>query len=96
MREIEANPVLATVNRQGFFNSVNILHSVPRFNNPTGTFDNDQYLLTFYFESGVSAASFVNQLAAILAAANPQVEIENFSANGVSDCYSTTTTTTQP
>jgi len=87
MREIEANPVLATVDRQGFYNSVNILHSVPRFNNPTGTFDNDQYLLTFYFEDGINAASFVDQLAAILAAANPQVEVEHFSANGVDDCW---------
>jgi hypothetical protein len=87
MREIEANPVLATVDRQGFFNSVNILHSVPRFNNPTGTFDNDQYLLTFYFEDGINAASFVDQLAAILAAANPQVTIEEFTANGVGDCW---------
>ena len=26
----------------------NILHSVPRFNNPSGTFDNDQYLLQIY------------------------------------------------
>jgi hypothetical protein len=94
MREIEANPVLESVDRQGFYNSVNILHSVPRFNNPTGTFDNDQYLLTFYFESGVDASSFVSQLAAILAAANPQVTIENFAANGISGCYSTTTTTT--
>jgi hypothetical protein len=24
-----------------------LLHSVPRFNNPTGTFDNDRYLLEF-------------------------------------------------
>ena len=87
MREIEANPVLAAVDRQGFYNSVNILHSVPRFNNPTGTFDNDQYLLTFYFDAGVDATSFINQLQAILTAANPQVTIEHFSANGVNDCY---------
>jgi hypothetical protein len=87
MREIEANPVLAAVNRQGFYNSVNILHSVPRFNNPTGTFDNDQYLLTMYFEDGISANTFVTQLASILAAANPQVTVENFSANGVDDCF---------
>jgi hypothetical protein len=92
MREIEANPVLATVNRQGFYNSVNILHSVPRFNNPTGTFDNDQYLLTFYFESGVSAAAFVTQLQAVLDACSCGVDIEFFSANGISNCYSSTTT----
>lgn len=94
MREIEANPVLAEVDRQGFYNSVNILHSVPRFNNPTGTFDNDQYLLTFYFDSGVSAAALVSQLQDILDYCCPGLEIEHFSANGVSNCFEITTTTT--
>lgn len=94
MREIEANPVLSTVNRQGLYNSVNILHSVPRFNNPTGTFDNDQYLLTFYFESGVDASAFVNQLQDILDFCCPGLAIEHFSANGTSGCYIVPTTTT--
>lgn len=94
MREIEANPVLAAVDRQGFYNSINILHSVPRFNNPTGTFDNDQYLLTFYFEAGIDASSLVNQLQDILDFCCPGLQIENFSANGVSDCFAVTTTTT--
>jgi hypothetical protein len=98
MREIEANPVLAAVDRQGFYNSINILHSVPRFNNPTGTFDNDQYLLTFYFESGVDASALEAQLQDILDFCCPGLQIEHFSANGVDDCYNvpTTTTTTQP
>ena len=29
-----------------FYTTYGILHSVPRFNNPTGVFDNDQYLIT--------------------------------------------------
>lgn len=29
-----------------FYTAYGILHSVPRFNNPTSTFDNDQYLIT--------------------------------------------------
>lgn len=33
------------INRQGLYTTYNIQHSVPRFNNPSGTFDNDQYLL---------------------------------------------------
>ena len=93
MREIEANPVLASVDRQGFYNSINILHSVPRFNNPTGTFDNDQYLLTFYFDAGVDASALITQLQSILDFCCPGLQIENFSANGVDDCYLTTTTT---
>jgi hypothetical protein len=80
MREIEANPVLATVDRNSFFNSINILHSVPRFNNPTGTFDNDQYLLTIYLEEGANATTFINQLQAILDHCCPGLEIEQYCA----------------
>ena len=31
------------------YTEYNILHSVPRFNNPTGVFDNDQYMITMVF-----------------------------------------------
>jgi hypothetical protein len=31
------------------YTEYNVLHSVPRFNNPTGVFDNDQYLITIVF-----------------------------------------------
>ena len=33
------------VNRNALYTRYYILHSVPRFNNPTGVFDNDRYLL---------------------------------------------------
>jgi len=39
------------------YDSVFIQHSVPRFNNPTGTFDNDQYLLEIVFPTGVASAT---------------------------------------
>lgn len=49
MREIEANPsvldMMSVANRNKLYNKLCILHSVPRFNNPTGVFDNDQYLI---------------------------------------------------
>jgi hypothetical protein len=93
MREIEANPVLETVDRAGFYNSINILHSVPRFNNPTGTFDNDQYLITIYFPAFVCAQTFVNQLQEILDYCCPGLEIENFTAGDNSNCTCSTTTT---
>jgi hypothetical protein len=32
-----------------------LLHSVPRFNNPTGTFDNDRYLLEIITEAPIPA-----------------------------------------
>lgn len=94
MREIEANPVLASVDRNGFYNSVNILHSVPRFNNPTGTFDNDQYLITIYFPSFICASTFVTQLQSILDHCCPGLDIENFTAGDNSNCTCATTTTT--
>jgi hypothetical protein len=67
MREIEADPALATINRNGFYDQVLVLHSVPRFNNPTGTFDNDQYLLKFHVPAGVSTTALTNY---VVAAAN--------------------------
>ena len=52
MREIEQNPGLANVSRTSLYDQVMILHSVPRFNNPSGMFDNDQYLLVFHVPTG--------------------------------------------
>jgi hypothetical protein len=60
MREIEADPALATVNRNGLYDQVLILHNVPRFNNPTSTFDNDQYLLKLHVPTGTSTTSITN------------------------------------
>lgn len=52
IREIEhSDDVVDAVDRNALYVAFNILHSVPRFNNPTGTFDNDQYLYTFYVKS---------------------------------------------
>jgi hypothetical protein len=47
MREIEqGDDLISKVTRDSnLYNSFYIQHHVPRFNNPTGTFDNDQYLL---------------------------------------------------
>lgn len=67
MREIEADPALATVNRAGFYDQVMILHNVPRFNNPTSTFDNDQYLLVVHVPRGTDTTALTNF---VVAAAN--------------------------
>ena len=51
IREIEgSDDVLANINRLVNYKQYNILHSIPRFNNPTGVFDNDQYLYSIYVE----------------------------------------------
>lgn len=87
MREIEANPSLqgtaGQAIRTGLYGSINILHNVPRLNNPTGTFDNDQYLLTIYVPSGVDSTTFLNSLQEVLNCAGNGIEIENWTVGGV-------------
>ena len=53
MREIQHGDALlgcgsGAVDRTAFYACYYLQHSVPRFNNPTGVFDNDQYLYKFY------------------------------------------------
>jgi len=46
IREItQGYDILNQINRNALYTRYYLLHSVPRHNNPTGTFDNDQYLL---------------------------------------------------
>ena len=46
IREItQGYSVFNYINRNSLYTRYYILHNVPRFNNPTSTFDNDQYLL---------------------------------------------------
>jgi hypothetical protein len=76
MREIESNPALNTINRQtGLYDQVQILHSVPRFNNPTGTFDNDQYLLVFHVPQGTDTTALTTYLTTSIAAAGNTIPV---------------------
>ena len=46
IREItQGNQLISAINRNALYTKYYLLHSVPRFNNPTGVFDNDRYLL---------------------------------------------------
>ena len=46
VREItQGFDILNSVNRNALYTRYFLLHSVPRFNNPTGVFDNDRYML---------------------------------------------------
>lgn len=46
IREItQGDNILNSVNRNALYTRYYIQHSVPRFNNPSGVFDNDQYML---------------------------------------------------
>ena len=49
LREIEmSDELLAAVDRTATYKAYYIQHSVPRFNNPSGVFDNDQYVYKIY------------------------------------------------
>ena len=55
IREItQGNQIVSSVNRSGLYYRYSILHSVPRFNNPSGTFDNDQYLLEIFSQNALT------------------------------------------
>jgi hypothetical protein len=57
IREItQGNQLLSAINRSASYNRFYIQHNVPRFNNPTSTFDNDQYLLEVIVADTVTPA----------------------------------------
>lgn len=76
MREIEADPALNTVNKAGLYDQVMILHNVPRFNNPSSTFDNDQYLIVVHVPTGTSTSSITTFITASASAAGNAVSLE--------------------
>ncbi len=69
IREIEhSDDIVSAVDRSGRYVSLNLLHSVPRFNNPSGVFDNDQYLYTFYAVAGSAGETALDTLFGQIAA----------------------------
>jgi len=65
IREItQGSDILSAVNRNALYTRYYILHSVPRFNNPSGVFDNDQYLLEVITNGAI--ATFEADMAAWL------------------------------
>lgn len=54
MREIEADPMLSGITRSSLYDQLLVVHNVPRWNNPSSTFDNDQYVLQFFFTQGAT------------------------------------------
>lgn len=78
MREIEANPGLATVSRTGLYDQIMVLHNVPRLNNSSSTFDNDQYLLVINVPTGTTVTSFTTLFSSILTAAENGVTLETY------------------
>ena len=67
IREItQGNDMIGTdagqANRLGSYDRLFILHSIPRYNNPSGTFDNDQYLLEIAADAGTLAVGALKDL----------------------------------
>ena len=68
------------VDRTALYDRLMILHSIPRYNNPTGTFDNDQYLIEIAAPTGAGAA-----LNADIVALKADIE-DVLTAAGNADC----------
>lgn len=61
IREItNGTDVYATINRNLQYSRYYIQHNVPRYNNPSGVFDNDQYLLEIITPASVSVTATAN------------------------------------
>ena len=59
IREItQGNQMVNVIDRNALYTKYYLLHNVPRFNNPSGTFDNDQYLLDFIAPAMVFVTPF--------------------------------------
>jgi len=53
IREIElSDDIVGVVDRDALYNVYRLQHTVPRYNNPTGVFDNDQYVYQFFVKCG--------------------------------------------
>jgi len=50
--------VFDAIDRTSLYDRYYIQHNVPRFNNPTSTFDNDQYLLEIIVNNGANMTTF--------------------------------------
>ena len=57
IREItQGNNIYDAINRNAFYTRYVIQHSVPRYNNPSGVYDDDQYALNIYIPATTATA----------------------------------------
>ena len=58
IREItQGNQIVESIDRTGLYDIIYLQHNIPRSYNPSGVFDNDQYLLEFILPTGGALAS---------------------------------------
>jgi len=75
-RETKDQTFNTDVDRTAKYKVLNILHSVPRKSNPSGTFDNDQYLIRILFKSTFNNSALITWLNAYLTSANSGIQVE--------------------
>lgn len=78
LREILNDVNLGAVSRTDQYDQICILHNVPRFNNPSSTFDNDQYLLVINVPAGTNTNGLTNLIGDMLDLAGNGVTLETF------------------
>lgn len=80
IREIEgSDKVLAAIDRSALYKTYYIQHSIPRLNNPSGTFDNDQYVYKIYVKC--SATALITKMDTLMAEI---VQVAGASGNPIS------------
>jgi hypothetical protein len=78
IREItQGNQIIGAIDRGALYHRYVLIHNVPRFNNPSGTFDNDQYALTIFSTDALPA--FVSDISTWLEGCDNSCNIEAFS-----------------
>jgi hypothetical protein len=84
IREItQGYSVFDYINRNTLYTRYFLQHNVPRFNNPSSTFDNDQYLLEIITDGDILAfEEFVEDWLTTCGNCDPAVQVENC----VTDC----------
>ncbi len=84
IREItQGNQIITTIDRGALYNRYVLIHNVPRFNNPSGTFDNDQYALTIFSQD--TLPTFFAEIGLWLDGCQNACNIEEFSCDTVCD-----------
>jgi hypothetical protein len=80
IREItQGDQYFSAINRNTLYTRYVIQHSVPRYNNPSGVYDDDQYSLNIYIPATSGAATaFETFMATWLGAAGGQVTLQDF------------------
>ncbi len=82
IREItQGNQIITTIDRGALYYRYVLIHNVPRFNNPTGVFDNDQYALTVFSQNQLF--TFADNIETWLDGCGNACNIEDFSCDTV-------------